>query len=357
MKTSKKVIFFPKYNEKGPSSRYRLYQYLPMYQNDGFDISVYPLFGDNYFTNKNVFFRVFVVLYYYLRRLVQICSIKRSNIIWIEKELFPFMPSFVETILYKLGVFFVVEYDDAIFHRYDANSNCVIRFLFKNKISKVISRASIVVTGSPYLTSYALGFNSNVIEIPTSLSLAKYQEVRKTQVNDVFTIGWIGSNTTSVNVLKLRNVLIELSSLMDYQLHLIGFNRNLKSCLSNLNVSFIEWNEDTELDEIRKFDVGIMPLDDNPFNRGKCGFKLIQYMACSKPTISTPLEANVKINRNMQNLHAVSDADWINAILSIRNNKNKFEKIGIENYEIFKYYYSAESNYEVYCKILKKCMS
>jgi glycosyltransferase involved in cell wall biosynthesis len=348
------LIFYPKYSDKGPSSRYRIYQFLPMYKKNGFKTFVYPLFGDYYFTTKNKYVKSFLVLFYFFRRLVRLLKIHKNAIVWVEYEFFPFMPPIFEHILKNFGIYFVVEYDDAVFHRYDNNKFRIVRGILSKKISNVMSLANIVVTGSPYLTSYALNFNPKVIEIPTSLSEEKYQFNQIEPKDDKFIIGWIGSHTTSINILKLKQVFKSLSSIMNYKLHLVGFDKHLQSELDRLPVNFIEWSEQTEIEEIRKFDVGIMPLEDNPFNNGKCGFKLIQYMACSKPTISTPLEANVKINRNLKNLHAISDIDWIDAFVLVYNNRNHFRQIGYENHEIFKTYYSSESNYFEYAKILER---
>ena len=137
-------------------------------------------------------------------------------------------------------------------------------------------------------------------------------------------------------------------------MNLIGFDKNILSKLANLNVNFINWDAETEIKEINKFDVGIMPLENTPFNQGKCGFKLVQYMACSLPTISSPLEANIKINRNKKNLHAVSTEDWISAFEKVHDNRAYFIKVGQENYSDFEKYYTIESNSDSYIMIFNK---
>jgi glycosyltransferase involved in cell wall biosynthesis len=94
-----------------------------------------------------------------------------------------------------------------------------------------------------------------------------------------------------------------------------------------------------------------MPLADNDFNKGKCGFKLIQYMACGIITISTPLEANVKINRNKLNLHALVREDWTRELLKVFNNREKYRKLGKENIPVVEMYYSTQSNCGKYVEI------
>jgi glycosyltransferase involved in cell wall biosynthesis len=97
-----------------------------------------------------------------------------------------------------------------------------------------------------------------------------------------------------------------------------------------------------------------MPLEDNPFNRGKCGFKLVQYMACGLPTISTPLDANIKINRDNMNLFASTNDEWYDKILYIYNNRDIFVKIGKKNREIAREYYSIQSNYQEYIELINR---
>ena len=223
--------------------------------------------------------------------------------------------------------------------------------MLSNKIDKVISNAFHIITGSPYLTHYVSKLNFNVTEIPTSVSHHNYHNKQIINDNKKFIIGWIGSKTTSVNVIKLIPALEQLSNYIDFQLNLIGFDIELKDKLNLLNVNFINWNAEIEIKEIKKFNVGIMPLENTMFNHGKCGFKLVQYMGCFLPTISSPLEANVKINRNKKNLHATTDDEWLKAFMEIYNNQSYFKEVGVENYNTFINHYTIEKNSQYYLKI------
>lgn len=348
-----KILFLPKYNELGPSSRYRIYQYLDSYENAGIKVDVAPLFGSHFFTTNKII-KIGYTLYYYLRRTFKLLQVYKYDLIYIEYELFPYFPSIFEKLFRVLNVKYIVDYDDAIFHNYNTSPNFLIKLLLSNKIDTVIKNANYVVSGSPYLTNYISRINANCIEIPTSVSKEKYPQKTKKETNPVFTIGWIGSRTTSVNVLQLVPAFEALGKKMDFQLNLIGFDRNESSKLAHLNVNFINWDAKTEIEEINKFDVGIMPLDNTPFNQGKCGFKLVQYMGCSLPTIATPLEANVKINRNKKNLHAITNEDWVDAFEKVYDNQDYFRETGLENYEDFTKYYTVESNSGTYITVFNK---
>lgn len=348
-----KILFFPKYNQLGPSSRYRIYQYLDSYEKAGIKVEVVPLFGSHFFTDNKII-KICFTLYYYFRRAFRLLEVYKYDLIYIEYELFPYFPSVFEKLFGLLGIKYIVDYDDAIFHNYNASSNFFIKLLLSNKIDNVIKNAIYVVSGSPYLTHYISRINSNCVEIPTSVSKDKYIQKTKSETNTVFTIGWIGSKTTSVNVLPLIPACDALSKKMKFQLNLIGFDQNEFGKLAHLNVNFIKWDATTELEEINKFDVGIMPLENTRFNQGKCGFKLVQYMGCSLPTIATPLEANVKINRNKKNLYAITTEDWVNAIEKVFHNQDYFREVGLDNYDDFTKYYTRENNSETYIAIFNK---
>ncbi|WP_291103354.1 MULTISPECIES: glycosyltransferase [unclassified Flavobacterium] len=348
-----KILFLPKYNELGPSSRYRIYQYLNAYEKAGIEVVAAPLFGSNFFTNNKII-KISFTLCYYLRRVFKLLQVYKYDLIYIEYELFPYFPSIFEKLFGVINVKYIVDYDDAIFHNYNTSRNFFIKLFLSNKIDNVIKDANYVVSGSPYLTNYISRLNANCIEIPTSVCKEVYRQKTKSETNAVFTIGWIGSRTTSVNVLKLIPAFEVLSKKMEFRLHLIGFDQNESSKLAHLNVNFINWDSKTEIEEIYKFDVGIMPLENTPFNQGKCGFKLVQYMGCSLPTIATPLDANVKINRNKKNLYAITNEDWVSAFEKVYNNQDYFREVGLENHDAFTKYYTVESNSGTYITVFNK---
>ncbi|TDD98380.1 glycosyltransferase family 4 protein [Flavobacterium cellulosilyticum] len=351
-----KILFFTKYNELGPSSRYRVYQYIDSFEKAGIQVDVMPFFGSRYFTN-NLGAKIVYTLYCYLRRKLSLLNVFNYDIIYVEYELFPYFPALFEKLFKLLKVKYIVDYDDAIFHHYNTSKNGFIRLMLSNKIDSVIKNASYVISGSPYLTQYISELNTNCVEIPTSVSSTIYHQLFEKKVNNVFTIGWIGSKTTSVNVLSLLPVFEKLSSKFEFQLNLIGFDEQLSSKLQHLNVHFIKWDAKTEIDQIKRFDVGIMPLENTAFNQGKCGFKLVQYMGCSLPTISSPLEANLKINRNKKNLHATSNQEWMDAFEKVYENQSYYREVGLANYNDFLKYYTIESNYERYIEVFKKLKS
>ncbi|MCD7978195.1 MAG: hypothetical protein LUG51_13965 [Tannerellaceae bacterium] len=125
-----KILIFTKYTEKGASSRMRSYQYISYLQENGIDVTVSPLFPDEYLDQLYNVGKVSrkLIARSYIRRLIQLFSVSRYDKIIIEKELFPYLPAWAEILLGKLGIRYMVDYDDAIFHNYDLHPKGVIRF-------------------------------------------------------------------------------------------------------------------------------------------------------------------------------------------------------------------------------------
>jgi hypothetical protein len=358
MKVKNDLLFFTKYTIKGPSSRYRSYQY-KFYLADYFNLDFYPLFNDEYIENlyNNKRKNYFSIFRSYINRIYDVLRILGTNkIVFIEYELLPYFPSFLEYLLYKTNVKFILDYDDAIFHNYDLHKKAFIRFLFKNKIPSIVSYSNLVISGSPYLTSYFNKYSSKVFEIPTSIILSKYSNFSQGYINNnKISIGWIGSKSTSINVIYLKDV---IRKIYDFDPNVIfkfmGFDSSLRHHISFPNVEFYDWSESNELDFLNNIHLGIMPLEDTSSNQGKCGFKLIQYMAMGKPTLSSPLMANVKINRDNFNLFAIDNDDWYIEIKKFLKDISFYNSVGLKNQDIVARFYSVEGNSLKYIHLLNE---
>ena len=279
-------------------------------------LTAYPLFDDKYllllYANKEV--RLQAVLRYFLRFVGLILNKRPHGTIIIEKELFPFIPFFIENFMLKLIGDFILDYDDATFHTYDKHKNRLVRYLLKSKIPKVMSKAQKVVCGNEYLASFASRFNPNVEIVPTVLDTEDY-DVKQHSVRPRLVVGWIGTPATQHYLAEIYNVIKDLSKEIDIKLVALGA-RNFRHPSSFYEE--IDWSKSTERDQIGLFDVGIMPLPDEYFERGKCGFKLLQYMAAGLPVIASPVGVNSKLVLHGKNgFIATSASDWRNCFIKL----------------------------------------
>lgn len=353
-----KIYCFTKYSEKGPSSRYRTFQYLPFWQKY-YEIEVNCLLDDWYFDKDlNKGLKFLKILKSFIRRFLLLRKVTSKDLVWLEYELFPYLGTFGEKQFLKRKIPFVVDYDDAVFHAYDRNSNGIVRFLFSDKIAKIMGAASAVVTGSPYLTNYARKFHQEVIEIPTSISVVDYspdEPVFKEKALDVFVLGWLGSWATSGNLVLIREAFAAFSAEKKSELWLMGYDDTKHDLFSGLPVKFFKWSPEKEKAFLISLDAGIMPLLENPYNHGKCGFKLIQYMAMGKPTVASPMEANLKIDREGINFFASTPEEWLQRFRDVNELINEADYS--RNRKVVEEFYNSKINEKEYRTIFGKFLS
>jgi glycosyltransferase involved in cell wall biosynthesis len=318
-----KVLLLTRYGRLGVTSRIRFLQYAPYLEKHGVEITVAPFLTDDYVQSlykgqKNVK----AVALAYIRRLRQLLGSGDYDLLWIEKELLPWLPAIPERIVGP----YVVDYDDAVFHGYDQHRSFLVRFLLGNKIRTTMSRATVVVVGNEYLASYARESGASDIEhVPTVVDLDRYGVPRE-HSNEVFTIGWIGTPWTSRYLPAIAPALKEVCRDGRARLLLIGSG---DISLDGVPLEVRAWSEPTEIENIQSIDVGIMPLPDEPYERGKCGYKLLQYMACGRPVIASPVGANRQIvDDGVNGLFASTPADWIRAIEKLRQNQDMRRAMG-----------------------------
>ena len=311
------VTLLSKYSRLGASSRLRSLQYLPELAKEGIQVTPLPLFDDAYLRRLyNLEGRsVAAVVGRYGARTWQMRRASGADLLWIEKEALPYLPSWVEQLLMPARLPYVVDYDDAIFHNYDNSGHVIVRKLLGRKIDRVMAGAATVVCGNAYLAARANQAGArNIRRIPTVVDVARYTPLPDA-VNASPVIGWIGSPSTQKYVLELRAVFERLHQTHGIRLVLVGARPEVALRLGSVPVDVLPWTEDTEARHIASFDIGIMPLPDNPWERGKCGYKLIQYMACAKPVVASPVGVNTEIVQGWDcGLLAEGHEQWVVAL-------------------------------------------
>jgi glycosyltransferase involved in cell wall biosynthesis len=323
-----KCLVLSRYGRLGASSRVRFYQYLPYLEARGIGTKVAPLLGDEYVQNLYAGRRTSwkYIFEAYLRRLTHVLKSRRFDLIWIEREFFPWLPSWAPLLLSRWGIPYVVDYDDAVFHRYDLHPNGIVRTLLGSKIDVIMRRASLVLAGNDYLAARARCAGARRVEIlPSVIDLDRYLGTSKGK-NRVFTIGWIGSPATSKYLKQVCPALAHVCGNNKARVTLVGSGQ-LE--LSGVPTEIRDWSEDTEVASIRDFDVGIMPLPDEPWTRGKCGYKLIQYMACALPVVASPVGVNRQIiDQGICGYLSTTTEDWVRALADLRDNGTNCEGMG-----------------------------
>jgi glycosyltransferase involved in cell wall biosynthesis len=304
-----------RYGRLGSTSRVRFYQYQEYLAAHGVELTVQPFLEDEYIRRLYGNLRqspVFIARAY-LRRLGVLFQARQYDLAWVEKELFPWLPAWFEALL---PVPYLVDYDDAVFHRYDLHRNGLVRAVLGRKIDAVMRRAALVAAGNAYIADRARQAGAGRIEhLPTVIDMRRYQPAPD-RGSGPFRIGWIGAPVTAPYLQQVREPLETVCADGDAVVTMVGGRADLGS---RVPLEFREWREADEVSEIQRFDIGIMPLPDEPFERGKCGYKIIQYMGCGLPVVASPVGVNRTIvEHGVNGFLAESQADWVQAVQALR---------------------------------------
>lgn len=214
-----------------------------------------------------------------------------------------------------MGVRYIVDYDDAIFHNYDLSNSKIVRLFLSKKIDVVMRHSYCVIAGNSYLAGRAKKAGAkNVVLIPTVVDIDRYSPARERKSRSVV-IGWVGSPSTQKYIVGMAETFKALAEFIDFKLLLVGASPDIENKIPGVNVQVKKWSEDTEVQFIQCMDIGIMPLSDGHWERGKCGYKLIQYMACAVPIVASPVGVNVSIiEYGGCGVTAEKESDWLDAL-------------------------------------------
>lgn len=336
-----RILVLSRYGSAGASSRLRFMQYFPFLERAGAAITVSAFFDDEsvkhfYATTKR---RSSDVLSAYTRRIRSVMTARRYSLIWIEKEVFPFLPGDLNVLLAVSGVPYVVDYDDAIFHGYDLHSSWLVRRCLSNKLNALLANAQHVTVGNGYLESYVRSHGAReVTQVPTVVDVARYT-VHPEPNPDELRIGWIGSPATAKYLYLVRDSLIALGQRRRVKLVTIG-----APPLADYGVPIEQhpWTEATENELLGSIHLGIMPLPDEHWERGKCGYKLIQYMAAGRPVVASAVGINRDIVKSDVGYLAPTQQGWVDAIDNLGNDHSKRRACGIAARHLVERKYSLQ---------------
>lgn len=306
------ILLLPRYSDLGPSSRLRMSQFVPSLRAAGFETRTDPFFSNHYL--EQFFAQGRQDKFEAVRSVTQrfrTLSRSAADAFWIEKEVFPFLPTIMERQVWGGQTPYVLDFDDAIFHNYDQSGSAIVRALLGNKLQPLIANSASVIVGNEYLADYVTRAGArDVAIVPTVVDPARYPV--RTPVDDgCIRIGWIG---TPRNARYLEPVVAALNALADHiplKLVTIGAARIEGLVIPQDNLA---WSEDKEGELLSVIDIGVMPLPDSPFERGKCGYKLIQYMAAGRPVIASPVGVNSSIVTDCVGRLAKDARAWSDAI-------------------------------------------
>lgn len=351
-----KILFFVPYPSEGASNRYRIEQYLPYLDRQKIKYTLRPFWSRRGFSvlYKNGFY--FRKFWYFLLgsvfRLLDLLRVFSHDVIFVHRETYPIFGALFESLIAFIGKPIIFDFDDALFLPVNSDSNSFIaHFRAPKRIERVIKISSQVIAGNRYLGDFAEKFNRNISIIPTPIDTDKFFPAKRKRENGLV-IGWIGSITTSDFLLPLDGIFGELLQEHSRLLIKIVGGRHEGSPVERM--FFKPWSLAEEHKDLESFDIGIMPMPDNEWTRGKCGFKAIMYMSMGIPCICSPVGMNKQIIRDGVNGLFASDAsDWKEKLGILIRDPDLRRKIGENGRRTVEERYSLKVNAVKFLDVIK----
>src|SRR5687768_5528039 len=360
MKPMRILALMPGLYDTSPGQRYRLEQWDPLLRQRGVEITYAPF--EDYELHSIVYKpgqlgkKLQLVTRNLARRLSTIGEAKNYDLVYVFREAALLGPPIFERLIAQQRTPFVFDFDDAIFVSYRSPSNGYLSYLkFASKTKTICRLASHVMVGNPYLADYARQVNDHVTVIPTTIDTEKYQVPAPENKSGPPVIGWTGSHSTVQHLDTLRGALKKLAEKESFSLRVIG--TPAYEC-SPIDVEAMPWRAGTELEDLSTIDIGVMPLPDDRWSKGKCGLKALQFMALGIPTVCSPVGVNTDIIQDDRNgFIAGSEEEWVDKLGRLIRSHELRQRLGQAGRATVEQKYSAITQtprvYEIFKSVLR----
>lgn len=345
----KRILFLVPYPlGMAPSQRFRFEQYFDVMQAHGLAFEIRPFLDEEamrvLYKPGNFLLKIWKVILGFLKRIRDLFALRHFDLIFIHREAAPIGPPAFEWLICKVfGKNVIFDFDDAIWLPNASSSNPFISFFkrYKNAENTCIW-ARKVSSGNTYLRDHALKFNPAAIINPTTIDTIGHHNRIKTFDNKKVVIGWTGTHSTVRYLDRIVPILLTLEEEFDFEFLMIADEQptfELKS------LRFVSWSKATEIDDLLQMDVGIMPLENDQWAKGKCGFKALQYMALGIPAIVSPVGVNTEIvAHGINGWICESDDEWMQTLRALLTEPDRLPTLSGAARNTVVSRYSVESN-------------
>lgn len=343
-----------------PSQRYRIEQWEPLLRERGVEITYEPFecpeLNALLYEQGKMAKKMMLVAKNFGRRFSAVKKARDFDLVYILREAALLGPPIFEKLVHKTGVPIVFDFDDAIFVSYRSPSNGYLSYLkFAGKTKTTCQLAAHVMVGNPYLAEYARQFNKNVTVIPTTIDTRAYEPPPPKPPGGPLVIGWTGSHSTVQHLDTLRGALQKLAQREKFRLRVIG--TPAYEC-GPVEVEAMRWRATTEVDDLRPIDIGVMPLPEDKWSKGKCGAKALQFMGMGIPTVCSPVGVNTDIIQDDQNgFIANTEDEWVDKLSRLLQSAELRRRLGQAGRVTVEQKYSAISQaprvYEIFKSVVR----
>lgn len=317
--------------DRSPGQRYRFEQWLGLLPENSVKAEIHSLFDpatySRLYTSGGWGWKSYATVKGLVKRIKDVLSANKADVAFIYREAFPLGPPWLDLYL-ESHVPVVYDFDDAIFLGDTSEANSMIAKLkVPQKVQQIVAGSTITTVGNDFLASYAQRFSESVRVLPSTIDVRKYRPPASRSTGSLIRIGWSGSKTTSAHLETIRPVLIRALKELPVEVHVVG-DPDFRLSGSD-RVRITAWDSRSEIQDVSSFDIGLMPLPEDDWSRGKCGLKALLYMALEVPPVVSPVGVNTEIVSDRQSgLIAKSDDEWFEAIAQLVEDESLRRELG-----------------------------
>jgi glycosyltransferase involved in cell wall biosynthesis len=343
--------------DRSPSQRFRFEQYLCFFEENGWECQfswlLNPWQDRVYYSNGNWVSKAGIIAKSTCKRWKETLT-RSADVVFVQREAYMLGSSWFERQMAKHAAL-VFDFDDAIWLSDVSEKNRRFAFLkSKRKTAKLISTSDEVIAGNDFLADYARRHNDRIHVIPTTIDTAYHRPMPKLRKGKPLCIGWTGSLTT---LQYFKDLVPVLERIKDRYGAAVRFKVIGEPGYRNeaLDLQSTPWNLETEIEDLNDIDIGIMPLPDNEWTKGKCGFKGLQYMGCGIPTVMSPVGVNAHIvEHDVNGYLAGNEEDWYTILCCLIDSEPLRTRIGRAGRATVEERYSVESQKQHYLAVLNR---
>lgn len=345
-----KILFLLPYPlHQAPSQRFRLEQYLDILREEGFQLDFQTFLSEKgweiLYQKGNALRKIIHIKMGYFRRIAALWKARKADFVFIHRETTPLGPPIFEWILAKvMKKKIIYDFDDAIWLPNTTGANrWAVWLKWHRKVPAICSWSWKVSAGNAYLADFARQYCKNVVINPTTIDTERLH-VPQPKENLIPIIGWTGTHSTLFYLDLILPVIERLQKDFAFEFRVIS-NRDPE--FSTVDYQFVPWNKNTEIPDLNALDIGLMPLYDDPWSEGKCGFKALQYLALEIPTLASPVGVNKEIIKHGENGFLCSGKeDWETNLRTLLDHPQRRTSMGKGGRKKVEERYSVRSNRE-----------
>jgi len=331
---------------EGASTRYRVLAYVPYLERQGCTVDLHSFFPSKslatVYSSGKLLGKLCYVIEGFQKRLSQL-RCHRYDLVLVHRELFPLGLKVFLGRLGKIGARVVYDYDDAMFLPQRQGRWLLGKLEGTSSVKEIMVLSNLVIAGNDFLAAYARRYCENVTILPTAVDTERFRLRDSSRQVAHCTIGWIGSHTTVKYLYSLRSIFERLAKSYSFELNVVGASFSLS--LNGLQVRQQGWGLEREVSDFQSCDIGVYPLWDDDWSKGKCGFKAIQFMAVGVPVVASEVGVNREIIQDGVNgFLATSEKEWCDKLALLLKDPELRRKIGLAGRKTVEEQYSIDVN-------------